>query len=156
MIYSIDTSALLDGWIRYYPPDIFPGLWRRIEDLIGQGALRATEEVLEELKRKDDDVFKWAKLHMEMFVPIDESTQEIVTTILKDFEKLVDTRKNRSFADPFVIALAHLNKCTIVSGEKGTGNPDRPKIPDVCRALGIRCISLLELIRREGWSFHSQ
>lgn len=156
MIYSIDTSALLDGWIRYYPPDIFPGLWRRIEGLIGQGALRATEEVLEELKRKDDDVFKWAKLHMEMFVPIDENIQKVVTTILKDFEKLVDTRKNRSFADPFVIALAFLNNCTIVSGEKETGNPGRPKIPDVCRSWGIRCISLLELIRSEGWSFHSQ
>ena len=108
------------------------------------------------LKRKDDDVFNWAKNHREMFVPIDEGIQSTVTEILRDFEKLVDTRKNRSFADPFVIALAILNGGTVVSGERGTGSRDRPKIPDVCREWKIPCINLLQLIRREGWSFQSE
>jgi hypothetical protein len=44
--YSIDTSAILDGSVRYYPPEVFPALWARIERLIEAGALRATEEVL--------------------------------------------------------------------------------------------------------------
>ncbi len=35
--YSIDTSAILDGWRRYYPPRAFPGLWIRMEELIQQG-----------------------------------------------------------------------------------------------------------------------
>ena len=61
MIYSIDTSALLDGWRRHYPPDVFVSVWERIEGLIAGGELRATEEVRIELERKDDDVFKWAK-----------------------------------------------------------------------------------------------
>jgi hypothetical protein len=33
--YSIDTSALIDWWIRYYPPNSFPTLKVRLEDLAG-------------------------------------------------------------------------------------------------------------------------
>ena len=57
MRYSIDTSAILDGWRRYYPPDTFPGLWDKLDSLIEEGHLAATEEVLIELEKKDDDVF---------------------------------------------------------------------------------------------------
>lgn len=42
MRYSIDTSAILDGWRRHYPPDVFPGLWTRMEGLIVAGHLRAS------------------------------------------------------------------------------------------------------------------
>jgi hypothetical protein len=151
--YSVDTSALLDGWRRHYPPDVFPGLWTRLEDLIGDGQLRATEEVLQELKRKDDEVHEWAKRQSDFFIPIDEVIQPVVSSILASFEKLVDTRANRSACDPFVIALAQSKRCAVVTGEKATGSPDRPHIPDVCRALDVRCMSLLDLIREQGWTF---
>jgi hypothetical protein len=32
---------------------------------------------------------------------------------------------------------------------------DKPKIPDVCDAEGIETIDLIEVVRREGWSFRS-
>ena len=63
----------------------------------------------------------------------------------------LDTGK--SFADPWVIATAHTNGCAVVTGENATGNPDRPKIPDVCRGMGIRCIGFVDLIREEQWRF---
>ena len=90
MRYSIDTSAILDGWRRHYPPDVFPGLWEHLDELIGEGRLIATEEVLRELKRKDDEVYAWAKERVRMFVPIDEAIQPVVISILSQFEKLVD------------------------------------------------------------------
>ena len=153
MRYSIDTSALLDGWGRYYPPDVFPGLWRRLEGLISDGHLRASEEVRVELERKADDVFEWARDQDGFFVSIDARIQPAVSSILAAFQKLVDTRANRSAGDPFVIALAQTEKCTVVTGERATGQLDRPNIPDVCQVLGIPCIGLLQLIRNEGWSF---
>lgn len=155
MRYSIDTSAILDGWRRHYPPDVFPGLWARIEGLIVAGHLRASEEVLQELERKDDEVYEWADRQDGFFVPIDSAIQPVVSSILASFEKLVDTRSNRSAGDPFVIALAQLHKCAVVTGEKATGRPDRPNVPDVCQALHVPCISLLDMIRQQGWSFRS-
>lgn len=153
MRYSIDTSAILDGWVRYYPPDTFPGLWQRIEELISTGDLGASEEVLHDLAKKDDDAHAWAKAHQQMFVPIDDRIQPVVSALLERFERLVDTGKNRSASDPFVIALAKVEACTVVTGEKPSNNIDKPKIPDVCTALGIPCITLLQLIRAEGWTF---
>jgi hypothetical protein len=150
---AIDTSAILDGWRRYYPPDVFPGLWEHLDELIEEGRLVATEEVLRELKRKDDEVYAWAKERELMFVPIDEAIQPAVSAILAQFEKLVDTRANRSAGDPFVIALARIQECAVVTGERPTGNLNRPNIPDVCQELKLSWLSLLQLIRNEKWVF---
>ncbi|HUT61305.1 MAG TPA: DUF4411 family protein [Phycisphaerae bacterium] len=153
MRYSIDTSAILDGWRRHYPPEAFPALWDRIHDLIEAGDLIATEEVLYELEKQDDDVYAWALANRSIFYSIDPRTQVAVSQILRDHPRLVDTRKNRSGADPFVIALAKVQDCVVVTGEPPTNNPDRPNIPDVCRAMGVRCISLLQLVLEQRWVF---
>lgn len=154
MKYSIDTSAILEAWRRRYPPDVFPAVWRRLEDVIENGDLAASEEVLLEIEKRDDEVHAWAKKYKAtMFVPIDEEQQRGVAAILAAHEKLVDTRKNRSAADPFVIAVAQANGCPVVTAEVATGKPERPNIPDVCTAMGIRCLSLLEFFREQGWRF---
>lgn len=155
MKYSIDTSALLDGWRRYYPPDIFPPLWARLEELIRAGSLGATEEVLHELQKKDDGVATWAQQNGTLFVPIDHEVQLALADILQRFERLVNTQRNRSMADPWVIALAHVRNCSVVTGETPSGSLKRPKIPDVCHALEIPCINLLQLFREEGWVFRT-
>jgi hypothetical protein len=153
VIYSIDTSAILDGWIRHYPPDVFPALWDGIDELITDGKLRATEEVLFELKKKTDEVYKWAKSRTDLFIPIDDDIQIAVANILQKHERLVDARKNRSAADPFVIALAQLNGCKVVTAEQPSNNLSKPRIPDVCIILNIPSINLLQLVREEGWRF---
>jgi hypothetical protein len=88
-----------------------------------------------------------------MFIPIDGPIQGEVSAILAAYERLVDSRKNRSRADPFVIALARLKGCAVVAEEGPTGRPDRPHIPDVCKGLSIRCIKLVEMFRELGWKF---
>jgi metal-dependent amidase/aminoacylase/carboxypeptidase family protein len=151
--YSIDTSAILDAWVRGFPPDVVPGLWKQLEELIDNGQLIATEEVLYELEKKEDDAYEWAKNHENMFILTDERIQLVVIEILRNHKKLIDTRKNRSGADPFVIALAKVEGCGVVTGEKPTNRPDRPKIPDVCRAIDIPCINILQLCREQKWVF---
>jgi hypothetical protein len=41
----------------------------------------------------------------------------------------------------------------VVTGEMLTGNLDKPRIPDVCRAKNIRCINFLEMIRELKLTF---
>jgi hypothetical protein len=150
--YSIDTSSLIEAWERRYPKDCFPSLWERLEVLVQGGRLRASSEVGEELKKKDDGVIKWAKGQAGLFVPVDEDQQHALISILQAHPKLVDSRKGRSAGDPWVIALALVQGCTVVTEEKSAGL-NNPRIPDVCTALGVPCISMLELIRLEKWSF---
>ena len=152
-MYVIDTSALLDGWVRYYPPDVFPQLWSNLEELVAAGELLAPDEVLSELAQKDDDAHKWAKKNSAMFVPLDAEVQEATTEILSEFPRLVGAMKDRNRADPFVIALAKIKQAVVVTAEKSIGTRDRPRIPIVCEHFDIGHRTLLQLIREKGWTF---
>ena len=57
----------------------------------------------------------------------------------------------RSCADPFVIALAMTFEGAVVTQELPR-NIDKPRIPDVCDALGIRWQSLPEFVDEQGWT----
>jgi len=153
MIYSVDTSAWLDGWSRDYPPDVFPTLWEKLADCVSGGVLRCSEEVYIELEKKEDGLHDWLKARKQVLVPIDEDIQRIVSEVLSAHPRLVDTHKNRSQADPFVIATAVKLNAVVVTGEKPRGNLHIPKIPDVCESMGIRWITFLEMLRELEWRF---
>ena len=82
---------------------------------------------------------------------LDGSIQAQVRAILAQHQRLLDTRKNKSGGDPFVIALAQVRRCTVVTAELATNSLTRPKIPDVCGALNVPGISLVDLFRQEGF-----
>jgi hypothetical protein len=149
--YSIDTSSLLDAWLDYYAPDVFPKWWQLFEASMQDGIVRASQAVLLELEKKDDSIHAWMKLRRFFFVPIDKDIQEEVGRIMASYERLVDTRKGRWAADPFVIALAKLNNAHVITSEKPTGVIEKPNIPDVCNAMNVRCRSLLEFMREMKW-----
>jgi len=151
----VDTSVLIGCWHRHYPPEVFPSLWKRFEELIAAGIFRAVDEVLVELEVKSDDpLIQWTRAQRGLFAPADDDVQTTVTEILQAFPGLVRTTAQKSDADAFVIALALQGEATVVTEERFSRNPQaRPKIPDVCRDRGVDCISTLDLLRREGWTF---
>lgn len=150
MSYSVDTSALMDAWIRYYPPDVFHSLWDSLDQLVSSGRFLVIDEVCRELSKQDDDLHKWVKERPDMIVTLDEEIQLAATPIINDFPSLTNAKSVMGgSADPFVIALAQQRDLIVVMAEKS--KPTKPRIPDVCREIGIVCITLVELFRREGW-----
>lgn len=87
-----------------------------------------------------------------MLIAPEKAIQEIVGELLGKYPRLVDTLKNRSHADPFVIATAMFRKATVVTGEL-QGTERRPRIPDVCQAEGVPCINFLQMLRDFGLTF---
>ena len=152
-IYSCDTNILLQSWQRDYPPSVFPGVWALLSRLVESGRLIASTEVQGEIERHHDAVAEWARRHAGMFVPIDEPIQVEVRAILRDHRRLIDTRKNRSGADPWVIALAKTRGAVVLTNEFPNGSLEKPKIPDVCDALGIPYCRLTQLFETEGVTF---
>jgi Domain of unknown function (DUF4411) len=152
MPYCVDTSGWLDGWRRQYPLDVFPTLWTRIDQEVQSGKIIASEEVYVELAKKDDDLHKWIQSRKQMLVAPEEAIQKIVAALLVKYPRLVDTLKNRSQADPFVIATAIERKATVVTGE-AFGTVERPRIPFVCREEKINCITFLEMMRELNLAF---
>lgn len=153
MPYCVDTSGWCDGWQRYYPVDVFPSLWAKLDGLIVAGEIISSEEVYLEIKRKADDLHKWIQARKQMLVPLDEAIQLRATALLGEYPRLVDTLRNRSKADPFVIATAIEHNAVVVTGEVLTGKMEKPRIPDVCQAKGIRYMNFLQMIRELKLAF---
>jgi hypothetical protein len=152
MNYSIDTSSLVGAWRRSYPPSLLPRLWDQdLPTLIASGDLRASQEVRIELERQDDEVHEWAVAQTDLFIEVDDLVQTTVKTILARYPNLINANTGRSGADPFIIALAQANGCTVVSEEKS--RPTKPKIPDACAGFSIPCINMLDLMLQQGWSY---
>lgn len=150
MVYCVDTSGWLDGWERQYPPDVFPTLWTKIEELIDAEEIISSEEVYVELQKKADELHDWVKNRKQMLVPLTEEIQVIAAELLREYPRLVDTLRGRSKADPFVIATAMERGAIVVTGEPLTGKMNKPRIPDVCQAKGI---NFLQMIRELKLSF---
>jgi len=143
----------MDGWLRFYPPDVFPTLWSKLDEAIAAGTIVSSEEVYVEVEKKADDLHDWIKDRKQMLVPLTEPIQRRASQLLTEYPRLVDTLRGRSMADPFVIATAMELGAIVVTGEVRTGKMDKPRIPDVCGVKAISCISFLEMIRQLGLTF---
>jgi hypothetical protein len=153
-VYCLDTSALIYAMNERYPPKHFPSLWEKVDALIEEGRLISSEEVYKELEKKDDEAHEWCKKRKPIFVPLDDVVMEKTKEILAVAQRLVDTKRQRQQADPFVIAQAAVAGATVLTNENHrTGSTKAPRIPDVCDMLHVDCFTFLDLIQEEGWVF---
>ncbi|MTG89880.1 DUF4411 family protein [Cellulosimicrobium sp. BIT-GX5] len=151
--YSFDTSTLLNGQRDLLPPTTFPAVWERIEQMIGAGRIRAIDLVREELAAREDEVHAWSRAQPDLFVELTHEVQLAVRSVLAQHQRLIGIGSGRSGADPFVIALALVHDGVVVTEENPSRNLARPKIPDVCQAMGVRQLNLLGFIQEQGWVF---
>lgn len=146
--YVFDSNVFINMQ-RHHPIDIFKSLWTRIEDLIDNGVVISSDEVYDELGIGNDSLIEWAKSRKSAFFPSDIKVQHFVKEMLQKYPALITGSKKANGADPFVIALAKLNCCTLVSDETWAGNGNPVKIPNVCDAYGIRFIKFVDFLREE-------
>ena len=154
-LYVIDTSA----WINLknvYPEEIFPSMWRKIDNLISEKRVLSPRIVRDEIDRGDDKLTKWVKTHSHIFVNTDNLIPQ-VQKILREHPTLIKRDAKYEDADPHVIALAASHKndidglSPIIVTEE---NQERTSgIPYVAQDKGISSHKLLEMIQREGWRF---
>ncbi len=154
-LYSVDTNVLMEWQFRAYPTDIFESLTTKVDGLIAEGRFLAVGLVEEELAAVGTaELTAWAAARQVVFVPLDGVLVE-AQSIQSRFPGLRDPKAEFEEADAYVIALAKLRDGIVVTQETSAAEKKNPKrthfIPDVCRELGLPCISFLGLMRREGW-----
>lgn len=150
--YVFDSNIFMNLQ-RRQPIDIYPSLWNKLGELMTSGIIISSQEVYDEIAVGGDELEKWAKSRKEYFLPSDVAIQSEVRTILQNYRGLVEGGKKKNSADPFVIALAKENQCTLVTEEKRNGNKDTPKIPDICDVYDIKCIDFVAFSIEEKLSF---
>ncbi len=155
-LYVMDTNVFMDWQARYYPTDVFVSLLSRMDDLIAKKRCASPQLVEEELGAVGTTELKvWADSRPAFFVPLSEMLAEAIS-IQARFPGLLDPKATYEEADAYVIAYAKLKGGVVVTQETSAAEKRNPKrthfIPDVCRELGLPCISFLGLMRREGWT----
>lgn len=123
-----------------------------MHDAANSTIINISDEVVNELEKKDDGAHEWVKAHGLIIVPLDAEIEKHVKEIMGRYPRLVDTKKGRSVGDPFVVAVARVKSLTVITGENPTGVIAKPKIPDVCQDLGIRWIKILDFFREQRWT----
>lgn len=144
--YVLDTNVFINMQ-RYHPYDVFGSLWQKMAGIIDEGRVISCEEVLDELSIGNDYLLKWVKQRKSAFITSGPDIQLMVREILKKYPDLVTGSRKSNSADPFVIALAKLKNCTLVSDETRAGNGQPVKIPNVCEAYGVRVIKFVDFLR---------
>lgn len=155
-LYILDTNVFMDWQARYYPTDIFRSLLERMDRLIAEKRCYSPQLVEEELGAVGtSELNSWAGSRPKLFVPLSEMLAEAIA-IQGRFPGLLDPKAAFEEADSYVIAYAKLKGGVVVAQETSAAEKRNPKrshfIPDVCRELGLPCISFLGMMRREGWT----
>lgn len=149
--YCADTSSLIAAWEERYPQENFPQFWEKLDELGAASRIFVPEAVIDETDKRSKELNKWRKDRAYSHVGYDTDIQQEARAVLESYPLLVKQTKSRFAADPFVIATAKVKGLMVLTEETPSNSVNRPKIPDVCRALGIECINLIALIRRERW-----
>jgi predicted nucleic acid-binding protein len=149
--YVFDTNVFINLKNKY-PSDIkvFNELWGKIEKLLENGIIISSDEVIDEIKKGNDELEDWTKAHKNSFYHSDEALLIIVREKKQKYAALVTKPKKSNGADPFVIALAKQKDCCIVTEETG-GTEINPNIPYICNQFGIRCIKLIDFLRENDF-----
>lgn len=147
----------MDWQARYYPTDVFPTLVKQMGELVVAGRLQAPMLVREEIEAVGTaDLVQWVKNNPAMLVKTVKVLAE-AQAIQNRFPGLRDPKAEHEEADAYVIALARMRSGIVLTQETSATEKNKPKrthfIPDVCRELGIPCVSLLGMMRRENWRF---
>lgn len=158
MIYIVDANSLSN--LQHFPQDVFPTLWDNIELLVISRRLLSVKEVFDELDKRfatSMELGTWLKQHKSIFEPPNPQEMTFVRSeifTISHFQQLVNNRTIATggpAADPWIVAKAKILGGCVVTEERL--KPNAAKIPNVCSHFTIDCISLSEMLRREGWRF---
>ncbi|MEM3830569.1 MAG: DUF4411 family protein, partial [Conexivisphaerales archaeon] len=145
-LYCIDASALIN--LRSYPNDLFPAIWNKLESMVKRDELISPMEVYEEIKARDDSIYKWCKQNIKMFKDIDNCQTQKFSQIETKYDREYwrnQINNDKHWADPWVIALSicEHKDAIIVTDEKNSPN----HIPYIAKAFKKQCINLLDFFR---------
>ena len=164
-IFIVDSNFFIQAHRATYPLDIATGFWNKVKLLAEQGLIISIDKVKKELYDKNDDLEAWCKQNL----PNDffKDTTEVVSEYRKVtawsmsmnrhyMQKAINEFLDVDEADAFLIAysLADNSNRYIVTQEVSSPlKTSKIKIPDCCKALGVRCTTTIEMFRELGETF---
>lgn len=157
MTYLLDANVFIQARNMHYGFDFCPAFWEWLVAVNARGVVFSLDVVADELS--DPELSEWARQRgRSFFLRRDAQMLGAIGTVQewissRQYSAAAIAEFNRG-ADVFLIAYALAHGHTVVSNEAPAPNAVKGiKIPDVCLALGIDCITTYQLLRRERARF---
>ncbi|HEY9085542.1 MAG TPA: DUF4411 family protein [Candidatus Tyrphobacter sp.] len=149
--YLFDANALIDAGERFYPDDVFPCVWLKLNEELGIARAVTIAAVLREL-RDIDPLPAWRDRIITICTPhaYDETEVEVQTEYARLAREAVPggaLPSGLSDVDLFVLAVGGLRALPIVTRDR--------EIRLSCDRgiVATRAIDPLAFLRERGWSF---
>ena len=157
--YCLDSNVLIQAWQKYYSPIYCPTYWDVLNEFGDEDKIFIPSMVYDEIVRTDDDLSDWLKKSNIIVKPITSDVTQILTSIYAahpSHKHLVDNKKGRSLADPWVIAHAIKESAIVVTKEEKVTalNSKKIKIPNVCENMGVDWITDYKMVEQLGLKFN--
>lgn len=161
MRYCLDANVYIEAHRRYYAFDIVPGFWDGLERLVEEQIICSPLMVYEEIIDSGDELAQWAKANKDnLFLPADDSTQDVFRDIANLVERLYEPQHVQKFlsgADPWVIAHAKAHGLSVVTMESRKIENQteqgrvsgKIKIPNVCERFDVAYQNTFALLREQ-------
>lgn len=110
--------------------------------------------LVRELERKTEIWRDWVYSRSEtLLIPPDREFFSHLTDVVQVYESYNNGQfdMEKIGGDPFFIALAKQHQLTLITVESNRQGGFR--IPNICREVGVKTVTLLGLNRSEGWTF---
>ena len=154
MKYLMDANTYIEAKNKYYGMDFCPGYWDWLIDQFAIGNVASIDFVGKELEKGNDELREWCRSHRDHFIESNDlDTQaeyhEVVNFVMAGKYNSGNRDGFLSGADPWLIAKSKSIGAVLVTHEarKAPVDTTKVKIPNICDALGVRCISTFELLR---------
>jgi hypothetical protein len=155
--YWIDTDCLIWAKNNPYPIDSRVGevFWCMVNNAFEQGILKMNRRVFKEImagRDPKDSLRKWLSSREDLCISTSKEATQFATKIgdyLFSRTDHYDARHLVEFsrgADAWVIACAGADNGVAVSRERPQPQTRKPKVSDICKIFGVKCIDLHRLV----------
>ena len=140
----------------FYSFGLAPTFWQLLEQKANEGVIASPRQVYTELAGFGDNLADWviARQNSSLFVDASQLVQESVTRVADYIMQNYRGHRAEEFlggADPWVIAHAIADNGIVVTYETRRDlTAQTPKIPNVCQAFRVRCVTLYQMLQELG------
>ncbi len=157
MAYLLDANVFIQAKNLHYGFDFCPAFWDWIEQENAGGRVLSIDRVRDELIGGDDELAAWAADRAGFFVEADPA----IIASLQAVSRWANGARYEpaaiatflQVADYYLVASALAHEHVVVTHEVVAHSTKKIKIPNVCIALGVGCITPYEMLRRERARF---
>ena len=167
MLYLLDANILITANDTYYPLARVPEFWDWLVNCGIQGRVKVPREIYEEItkgkdrKGHEDPLKIWIKDNKNALLFDEEADVMLVKQVLSTSyaPDLNDVEIERIGADPFLISYALIDPTQrrVITAEVSRPSAQRAnrKVPNVCQTLGVKSLTIFDLIEEldftTGW-----